>query len=59
MKTSKIEVKFNYWPKQLAACDAANTHKYTLFGGVAGTREEPVDPLVFAGISFTGAARMD
>ncbi len=36
MKTSKIEVKFNYWPKQLAACDAANTHKYTLFGGSRG-----------------------
>jgi len=30
----RIEIK--WWPKQLAACRAADTHKYTLFGGSRG-----------------------
>ncbi|MFA5107754.1 MAG: LAGLIDADG family homing endonuclease [Patescibacteria group bacterium] len=36
MKTEQVEFKISYWPKQLAACRAADTHKYTLFGGSRG-----------------------
>jgi hypothetical protein len=32
----KTEFSIKWWPKQLAACKAADTHKYTLFGGSRG-----------------------